>query len=269
MKKLASVPVLATFLLSLAGLPQAIGQPVELNIQMVPGIWITGANGPVSIECTTNLDQTGGWALLANVQATNSPYFYADATATNSTTRFYRAVVENNGNTNEPPVNPDPAHLVWIKAGTFVIQGPQTQVTLSQGFWMSKYETTQEEYLAVMGNNPSFFTGDLKRPVERVTWSDATNYCGKLTILERAAGRLPVGYVYRLPTEAEWEYCCRAGTTTRFSYGDDPGHTQLGNRAMQFTLVIISLRIARFNCFEICFQNWSQINGLRQEPVEQ
>jgi formylglycine-generating enzyme required for sulfatase activity len=96
---------------------------------------------------------------------------------------------------------------------------------------MGRYEVTQGEYQAVMGSNPSSVGGDTNRPVETVTWYDATNYCGKLTAAERAAGRLPAGYVYRLPTEAEWEYACRAGTTTRFSYGDDPGYSQLGNYA--------------------------------------
>ena len=137
-----------------------------------------------------------------------------------------------------PEGNPDPQHLVWIPKGTFTMgspstevdrwdsEGPQTRVTISQGFWMSKYETTQEEYLAVTGINPSYFTGDLKRPVEQVSWSNATDYCGKLTARERAAGRLPVGYAYRLPTEAEWEYACRAGTTTTTAYGDSLSSTQ-------------------------------------------
>jgi formylglycine-generating enzyme required for sulfatase activity len=82
-----------------------------------------------------------------------------------------------------------------------------------------------------MGSNPSWYTGDTNRPVETVSWYAATNYCAKLTARERAAGRLPAGWEYRLPTEAEWEYACRAGSTNRFSYGDDPGYTELANYA--------------------------------------
>lgn len=88
---------------------------------------------------------------------------------------------------------------------------------------------TQEEYAAVMGSNPSYFQTqdslgnsippDLNRPVEQVSWNDAVAYCAALTAREQAAGRLPAGYEYRLPTEAEWEYACRAGTTTAFHYG--------------------------------------------------
>jgi formylglycine-generating enzyme required for sulfatase activity len=97
---------------------------------------------------------------------------------------------------------------------------------------MGKYEVTQGEYLAVMGSNPSFFTGDTNRPVERVSWFDATNYCGTLTQRERVAGRIATNSVYRLPTEAEWEYACRGWTSDRrFSYGDDLGYTNLTNYA--------------------------------------
>ena len=78
-----------------------------------------------------------------------------------------------------------------------------------------------------MGNNPSSFKGTPNLPVESVSWLDATNFCARLTERERQAGRLPEGKVYRLPTEAEWEYACRAGTTTRFSFGDDPQGTEL------------------------------------------
>jgi formylglycine-generating enzyme required for sulfatase activity len=102
---------------------------------------------------------------------------------------------------------------------------------------MGKYEVTQGQYLAVMGSNPSYFNTnngfslDLTRPVEQVSWFDATNYCGTLTQRERAAGRIATNSVYRLPTEAEWEYACRGWTSTRFSYGDDPGYTNLTDYA--------------------------------------
>ena len=104
-------------------------------------------------------------------------------------------------------------------------------MTISRGFWIGKYEVTQREYLAVIGSNPSGFPGDLDRPVETVSWLDATNYCARLTQQELAAGRILPGSHYRLPTEAEWECAARAGTSTRFSYGDDPNFTNLANHA--------------------------------------
>ena len=125
-----------------------------------------------------------------------------------------------------------PTNLVAIPAGSFVMGSPTSEparytdetqhtVTLTKGFCIGKFAVTQGEYLAVMGTNPSYFPGDLSRPVEQVTWYDATNYCAQLTARERSAGRLPAGYVYRLPTESEWEYACRAGTTTPFHYGNE------------------------------------------------
>jgi formylglycine-generating enzyme required for sulfatase activity len=132
-------------------------------------------------------------------------------------------------------------NMVWIPCGTFVMGSPTSEaerysdetqhtVTLTQGFYMGKYAVTQGEYLALMGSNPSYFTTrdwngntiapDLNRPVEQVSWIDATNYCAHLTQQEQAAGRLPSGWVYRLPTESEREYACRAGTTTAFHYGN-------------------------------------------------
>jgi len=89
----------------------------------------------------------------------------------------------------------------------------------------------QGEYLAVIGSNPSVFTGDTNLPVDSVSWFNAANYCGKLTLRERAAGRISTNSMYRLATEAEWEYACRAWTSTRFSYGDDPGYTSATNYA--------------------------------------
>jgi formylglycine-generating enzyme required for sulfatase activity len=110
-------------------------------------------------------------------------------------------------------------NMILIKAGTFVrIKYP---VTLSRDFWLGKYEVTQGEYAAVMGKNPSHFPGDSNRPVEKVSYFDAAAYCLALTKREREARRLPPNYDYRLPSEAEWEFACRAGTTNLFSFGDE------------------------------------------------
>ncbi len=130
-----------------------------------------------------------------------------------------------------------PAGYVWIPPGQFLMgtptnevsrrgaEGPQTRVRISQGFWMSKYEVTQAEYEAVMGANGSFFVGP-ELPVDQVSWDEAMEYCTKLNAREQAAGRLPAGLTYRLPTEAEWEYACRAGTTNASAFGSELSSTQ-------------------------------------------
>jgi len=109
-------------------------------------------------------------------------------------------------------------NMVLIKAGTFL--RIKYSVTLTRDFWLGKYEVTQGEYSALMGKNPSHFPGDPHRPVEKLSYFDAVSYCSAITKRERDAGRLPLGYEYRLPTEAEWEYACRAGTTNLFSFGN-------------------------------------------------
>jgi formylglycine-generating enzyme required for sulfatase activity len=90
-------------------------------------------------------------------------------------------------------------------------------VTLTKEFYIGVYEVTQEQYQQVTGGNPSGFKGS-REPVENVSWEEAVEFCKRLSELpeEKEAGR-----VYRLPTEAEWEYACRASTTTTFSFGDD------------------------------------------------
>ena len=110
-------------------------------------------------------------------------------------------------------------NMVVIKPGTFMrIKFP---VTITRDYWIGKYEVTQGEFAAVTARNPSHFTGDSNRPVEKITFFDASNYCATVTLRERKAGRLPASYEYRLPTEAEWEYACRAGSTNLFGFGDD------------------------------------------------
>ena len=113
--------------------------------------------------------------------------------------------------------------LVYIAAGRFRMgspreeagrdkdEGPTRPVTLTRAFYMGTHEVTQAQYEAVMGTNPSWFAKGGDYPVDRVEWFDAVQFCKKLSARE--------GRVYRLPTEAEWEYACRAGTTTPFAFG--------------------------------------------------
>ena len=119
-------------------------------------------------------------------------------------------------------------NFVWCPPGTFQMGSPDTEegridtetphmVTLSQGFWMGQTEVTQEQYQKVMGTNPSTFKGD-KRPVETVSWDDAVKFCKTLTETGHKDGWLSKDEVIRLPTEAEWEYARRAGTTTAYSF---------------------------------------------------
>jgi formylglycine-generating enzyme required for sulfatase activity len=114
--------------------------------------------------------------------------------------------------------------LVPIPAGAFMMgspatergrqddEGPQTRVTLTKDFFLGSTCVTQGQWTAVMGSSPSLFKGDTL-PVDSVTWDDAMAFCEKLTERERVAGRLPEGYALTLPTEAQREYACRAGTT--------------------------------------------------------
>ncbi|MDB4644462.1 SUMF1/EgtB/PvdO family nonheme iron enzyme [Rubripirellula sp.] len=129
---------------------------------------------------------------------------------------------------NLPPItNSIGMGLKVIPTGTFTMgdDNDAPEVTLSKSFSLGIHEVTQSQYERVMGKNPSRFKG-ANNPVEQVSWEDAVEFCRKLSELpaEKAAGR-----VYRLPTEAEWEYACRAGTTTKYSFGDDD--SEIGNYA--------------------------------------
>jgi len=190
---------------------------------------ITGLPGTYTVFSSTNLTD---WTASGTVNNPLGSVLVIDTTAESSPHKFYRTLLQT------PPTN-----MVFIPANTFTMgsptnevgrsadEGPQTTVTLTHGFWMAKFLVTQRDYLALIGSNPSGFPGDLNRPVESVTWLDATNYCAKLTEQDLAAGRISPGSHYRLPTEAEWECAARAGTSTRFNYGDDPSVTDLARHA--------------------------------------
>lgn len=97
---------------------------------------------------------------------------------------------------------------------------PLHSVTITYAFWMAQTEVTQAQYASLTGSSPSSFPG-AEHPVDSVSWFDAQAYCATLTTQQSALGNVPVGYQYRLPTEAEWEYACRAGTTTHFNVGEE------------------------------------------------
>ena len=128
--------------------------------------------------------------------------------------------------------------MVWIEAGTFMLgsplseedrlhrEGPLHEVTISQGFYLGEYEVTQGQWEGVMGTTPwsgeSYVQANRNHPAVQISWNDVQEFIGRLN---DAAGE----GIYRLPIEAEWEYSCRAGTTTRWSFGDD--EHQLGDYA--------------------------------------
>ena len=113
----------------------------------------------------------------------------------------------------------------WIEAGWFLMGSPsdeperfdretQHKVTLTQGYWLAESACTQALWMAVMGENPASFKEGLNNPVEQVSWDNVQDFLSKLNQL------IPDLNAY-LPSEAEWEYACRAGTTTPFSFGDN------------------------------------------------
>jgi formylglycine-generating enzyme required for sulfatase activity len=132
--------------------------------------------------------------------------------------------------------------MLWVEPGTFTMGSPTSEtgretdetehnVSLTKGFYLGKYEVTQAQYEAVMTGNtdglnatPSEWPNNPNRPVEKVSWADAQIFLTRLNTQQSA--NIPAGWAYVLPTESQWEYACRAGTSTRYSWGNDINATR-------------------------------------------
>ncbi|MEI7993542.1 MAG: formylglycine-generating enzyme family protein [Methylococcaceae bacterium] len=160
----------------------------------------------------------------------------------------------------------------WIPPGIFCMGSPssekerhdneiQHQVTLSQGFWLADTACTQALWMAVMGDNPAFFTENENNPVEQVSWDDVRNFIKQLNILTSGLGA-------QLPTEAQWEYACRAGTATPFSFGETitpdqvnydgniPYANEKKGRCREKTVAVKSLQANSWGLYEMHGNVW-------------
>ncbi|MBL8853076.1 MAG: formylglycine-generating enzyme family protein [Planctomycetaceae bacterium] len=196
-------------------------------------------------ESQIRLIRGGGWGSAATY--CRAAYRFGDAPSRRSNSRGFRVAMDRSGQElkdlpniragqiAKAVTNSVNMELVLIPAGTFAMGSPtgeagrdinetQHEVTIKQEFYLGAYEVTQAQYREVMGKNPSHFAAkqdipdSSNHPVEQVTWEEADEFCRRLSTRpeEKAAGR-----VYRLPTEAEWEYACRANSITTFSFGNE------------------------------------------------
>jgi formylglycine-generating enzyme required for sulfatase activity len=179
----------------------------------------------IVVTGTVDMNTTGTYLLTYSVQdAAGNP-----ATATRTVTVTGNRTVDLNATV--------AMDMIWVPSGTFTMGSPTTEggrgtnetehnVSLTRGFYLGKYEVTQAQYEAVMTGNtnslsptPSNWPNNPDRPVEKISWDDAQVFLTRLN--QQQAGNLPAGWSYVLPTESQWEYACRAGTTTAYSWGND------------------------------------------------
>ena len=183
----------------------------------------------VVVSGTVDVNTTGTYTLT---------YTVSDAAGNEASITRTVNVVEGQASTHTADLNASVSlEMIWVEPGTFTMGSPESEegrnaeretqheVTLTNGFYLGKYEVTQAQYEAVMTGNtdelsatPSYWPNNPDRPVEKVSWDDIQEFLTRLNAQE--AGNIPEGWAYVLPTEAQWEYACRAGTTTAYSWGN-------------------------------------------------
>jgi formylglycine-generating enzyme required for sulfatase activity len=185
-------------------------------------------SGDVTVSGSVDVNTTGTYTLT---------YTVSDAAGNQASLTRTVNIVAGQASTHSADLNASVAlEMIWVEPGTFTMGSPTTEagrstnetqheVTLTQGFYLGKYEVTQAQYEAVMTGNtdglsatPSQWPNNPDRPVEKVSWDDIQKFLIRLN--SQQAGNIPEGWAYVLPTEAQWEYACRAGTTTAYSWGD-------------------------------------------------
>jgi formylglycine-generating enzyme required for sulfatase activity len=178
-------------------------------------------SGDVTVSGSVDVNTTGTYTLT---------YTVSDAAGNQASLTRTVNIVEGQASTHTADLNASVAlEMIWVEPGTFTmgqdgVATPVHEVTLTKGFYLGKYEVTQAQYQAVMAGNtdglnatPSNWPNNPDRPVEQVSWDDIQKFLTRLNAQQ--AGNIPEGWAYVLPTEAQWEYACRAGTTTAYSWG--------------------------------------------------
>ncbi len=210
----------------------------------------------------TPLDGTGA------IDPTPTPHGSAYSSPTPTPTPTHHPVTQHRGNRitiqiPNLPAGSVPLEMVFIPAGTFMMGAypgeydsysdelPYHKVTITQDFYMGVYEVTQAQWQTVMGSNPSTFNDNPNKPVETISWYDAQEFIRKLNTLEQGT--------FRLPTEAEWELACRAGTRTRFFWGEDSDYSESGkygwssaNNSPYGTKIVGQLLPNPYGLYDIC-----------------
>jgi formylglycine-generating enzyme required for sulfatase activity len=217
-------------------------------LSIAKGAVYTDAGATATDACDGDLTSgimVGGDTVDTNTVGTYTITYNFSDTATNAAVEVTRTVYVVEEMTILLPGD-IPLELVKIPAGTFMMgrypseqdsvadEDPQHEVTIGHGFYIGKYEVTQEQWLTLMGSWPNTTPSSIygvgnSYPAYYMSWNDTQNFIAALNthIMNTAQGSFTV----RLPSEAEWEYACRAGTTTRFYWSDDPSYTLIGNYA--------------------------------------